>query len=133
MNRYAPLWRLLHRALLLQAGVGSSKPDKDGGHRKQESRAPNASATLDVRLLEKRWAACNSDSDRREVLRDAWRLYRADTVPKGDPRKLRGTKEWREVIANDERPASAVAKMYGVSQRTVFNYRAKYRRSHIQA
>lgn len=44
-------------------------------------------------------------------------------------RHVRGTLEWRQAIAKDERTAKDVAKLFDVSERTVYYYRKEYRTS----
>lgn len=40
--------------------------------------------------------------------------------------KVRGTIEWKQAIANDERGSRAVATLYGISHQTVCDYRKEY-------
>lgn len=124
------LWGLLHHSLLLQAGADGAKLDSDPVTRSRvKARAPASGAVHEVIELERRWAGARSNTAKRAVLRDVWAAVEAHTTPNADPRSLRGTREWREVVGRDPRPSRTVAKMYGLSKSTVLRYRAELKHS----
>ncbi len=120
------LWATLHRAFVLMAGGGTGKIDGDVISHAKPSGSPPQLAGAELLELEQRWASCQSDTDRRHVLRDAVALWKAHAQPEATPRAMRGTREWREAIARDPRPSRDVAKIYGVAFKTVCNYRAEF-------
>jgi hypothetical protein len=119
------LWRWLRLQFLLM-GEGATASIDDNHHSVADSRPPKA-VGHEVRFLDERWANCQTNGDRRAVIKDAQRLLRDFKFPRADPRTIRDTQEWRIAIAADERPAPVVARYYGVSKRTVYNYRNEYR------
>lgn len=119
------LWRW-HRLQFLLMGEGSTASMNDSHHSVPDSRPPK-DAAQEIRELEGRWACCCDNDDRRAVIRDTQAMLRNLKFPRADPRTIRDTQEWRLAIATDERPAALVARFYGVSRRTVFNYRSEFK------
>jgi hypothetical protein len=120
------LWNQLHTALLLLSGAAGSAPDSHTRRLKPSSAAPSSIASMEVRELEHRWDGCHSDEGKWSVLRAAKAVLDSQTIPNADPRSLRGTQEWREIVAKDPRPSRTVAKIYGLSKNTVLRYRAEF-------
>lgn len=80
----------------------------------------------ELRELERRWASCKTDADRKAVALDAKATVQAfkDRKPRAMPR----TAEWEQEIADDDRPSREVARVYGISHMQVIRYRRKWRR-----
>lgn len=92
---------------------------------KASTKAPPR-AGEDLREFEYRWGGCNTDGDRRDVLRDALETLWAYKMPNPDIRKKRGTREWREAIGREPRTVRQVARMYAVSHTTVLECRREF-------
>jgi hypothetical protein len=76
--------------------------------------------------LMRRWDGCNTDDDRRAVVREAQkRLYEIQYSP--DPDSRPGTKEWKRKVALDERAVPVVARVFRVSTKRVRNLRRQLR------
>lgn len=143
MTNLDPIWQRLRLEMHLLADGSTGAYDADnGGHTKPGSRAPKPAGD-DIKHFEARWERAKAHKSKRAILlcRDcadpkakvggAVRCcvigyLRSYLLPNTDPSKLRGTKEWREAMAVAPYPAVAVARMYGVSKRTVLEERRKF-------
>jgi hypothetical protein len=121
------LWSLLHLSLSMGSASGASTIDGDiVSHGKPSGRAPDGGSSFELRDLERRWEGCRTKVDREAVLRDAITAYKQQTIPNADPRKKRGTVEWKEAIANDLRPCREVAQRWAVKPETVLKFRREF-------
>jgi hypothetical protein len=76
------------------------------------------------------WNAATTDQERREALEGAWRALEGLRRQPQPPDELleRGTLAWKRRIANDNRTSVAeLARLHGISRRTVYTYRRKFR------
>jgi hypothetical protein len=105
----------------------------------------------DVTYFERRWAKAETDNDRKAILfchrcRDTLAAdgTRAITKPGGlvgccmigylrsrlltkpDPSQRKGTREWREAVANDSRPTTTVSRAYGIRKARVVECRREF-------
>lgn len=125
------IWHF-HRLQLLMLAEGSTTSMSDQRRSVAKSRPPKP-AGEELRSLEHRWASCETNPDRRGVIRDAQEVLRGYKFPKADPRTIRGTEEWRLQIALDERPMPMITQFWGVSERTVYNYRSEFKDLRVAA
>lgn len=124
-GRLVSMWERARLELLLFAAGPVGSYDADGGHTKPESSAPREAA-VELDHLDYRWAKCNTDKDRRSVLDDLLNLVRAYKIRRLKPGQMRGTKEWRQEIANDPRGLTAVAYAYRIDWHKVKEYRKEF-------
>lgn len=79
-----------------------------------------------------RWRGCNTDDDRRAVVRAALReLHEIQYSP--DPERRPGSREWKMKVAQDVREVLVVARVYGVTSREVRKLRRAFRAGKLNA
>lgn len=125
---YVRLWAVLHLQLIMLAEGGTMAMDRDPVSHGKTGSKPPPPAGVDLRKLEHRWESCKTDRARRSVLEDARDLLKIYTGRKADPRLIPQTKEWKQAIAQDQRPCREVADTYGISKNTVIKYRREHRK-----
>ncbi len=80
----------------------------------------------EIRSLKNRYGRAHKISSKREMIGEALRLLiRAKYSSQLGER--RGTKEWREKIARDQRTPTRIAVLYVVSRQTVYNFRREFK------
>ena len=75
----------------------------------------------------RRWDGCRTDRSRREVITDGLADLRQLRYARRPSLDL-GTQEGRLTVGRDSRPAARLAYVYGVTERTIYNWRAEARR-----
>lgn len=120
------LWAILHRHLMLLTGGGSMKLDSDRVSSSPTESAPPPLGCEEVLELERHWENCRSTRAKKAVLKDAYELLLQHSLPNPDPKALRGTRQWKEIIARDPRSSREVGRMYAISHSQVLRYRKEF-------
>lgn len=96
-----------------------------GGH--HDSQAPRSGLAEDVERLARRYVEARTHRQRFAVIKEAQEAaVRLRYAPKCDPSLVRGTREWRQMIASDPRPRRIVAVRYQVSSKTITACRKEF-------
>lgn len=90
--------------------------------KKDSGAVTQSSSAQDMEKWDRRWRAQETDRDRLEMLQEMQAAaIRLKFSP--DNQTHKGTREWNERVAFDERRVQVVANVYGVSVRTVYRLR----------
>lgn len=88
--------------------------------------APTSSLAALVDEFDRRFLGCKTHRQRLEVIKQAQATAnRLRYAPKSDI-AARGSKEWRQLIANDPRPRRVIAADYRVSSKTITAIRKEF-------
>jgi hypothetical protein len=96
--------------------------------RSRLSTAPTSDLATIVDEMDKRYARCRTHRTRLTVIKEAQAVSEnLRYAPKANGND-RGTKKWREALANDPRPRRIIARDYGVSSKTITAARKEFGR-----
>lgn len=130
-DRHPILDALLDLALtqMMMTGDGSTASlnakVSGGGH--HDSEAPRSGLAEDVERLAGRYLEARTHRQRLVVIKEAQdAAVRLRYAPKCDPALVRGTREWRQMIAHDPRPRRVVQVRYQVSPNTITACRKEF-------
>jgi hypothetical protein len=118
------LEHVIHQ-LELVSQVRAARIGSETAHLKPGSSPPPGRPTRTREMLMEQYQQATNNWERLEVIKYAQRLLSAAR----DPRDLslrRGTRQWKEAIANDTRTSAIVARDFGISP----SYVRKLRRRH---
>lgn len=86
-----------------------------------------SSVALTLDSLSVRYTSCQTHRARLKVVQEAQRTaVDLRIAPKADPKLVKGTREYREVVATDTRPTSTVARSFRLSTHTVTAWRKEF-------
>lgn len=83
--------------------------------------------------LRRRLRAATTDDELRDIIDIARRELELAKRTAAPARPEKGTIAWRRQVANDQRGATEVARLHGISRQYVYELRAKYREDHLAA
>lgn len=143
-NELERIWRRLRLELYRLAEGATTNYDPQTGHVKPSSKSPPRRGE-DIIELEHRWDKARSRKAKQEVIWDALTYLFLDSPPdakraalaympedrrdqlrKLTIKQMRGTRDWKRLIACEPGPLRKVARTFGVSADTVSRYRKQF-------
>ena len=114
----SPLLNNLMRDVLckleLISEVRAARLESETARLKSGSVPPQGSGLRVAEVMVSRYDNCESNWERLLVVKQAQRIYRESREGQ-NPARRRGTREWRDAIANDTRASALVGRDYGIS------------------